>query len=208
MVKPNGQNEADTRARILASARAAFHRAGFDGARTQDIADAAGINKALLHYYFRTKDALFEAVFDDAFRTHFAPVFEMMSATDAPLEEKVRRFTDAYIRVLLLHPYLPGFVIHELNRNPDRMVMIAMGIGRGALNTVFNQLRQGMASGRYRTADPRQLLVTLMGLVLYPFIARPVVSALLQLDERAFHDFVLARKEEIPRQFFAMIQPA
>lgn len=205
MVKPTGQNDADTRDRILAAARLVFHRAGFDGARTQDIADAAGINKALLHYYFRSKDQLFEAVFEDAFRTHFTPVFEMMSVPDAPLEDKIRRFTEAYIHTLLLHPYLPGFVIHELNRNPQRLVALALGTGRGGLNAVFDQLRQGMASGRYRTADPRHLMVTLMGMVLYPFIARPVLSALLHLDERAYHDFMLARKDEIPRQFLAML---
>lgn len=207
MVKPNGKNDAATRDRILAAAREIFHRAGFDGARTQDIADAAGINKALLHYYFRTKDQLFEAVFEDAFRTHFAPIFEMMAAPDAPLDHKIRRFIDTYIHTLLLHPYLPGFVIHEINRNPQRMAVMAMSAGRGALTAVFDQLRQGMASGHLRTTDPRQLMVSLMGMVLYPFIARPILTPMLHLDDRAFHDFVLARKDEVHRQFFAMVSP-
>jgi TetR/AcrR family transcriptional regulator len=207
MVKPTGQNDADTRVRILAAARVVFHRAGFDGARTQDIADAAGINKALLHYYFRTKDQLFESVFEDAFQTHFAPVFKMMSVPDAPLDTTIHRFTEAYIDTLLEHPYLPGFVIHELNRNPQRLVDLALDAGRSGFSAVFDQLRQGMASGIYRTADPRQLMVTLMGMVLYPFIARPILSALMQLDEHAYPDFIRYRKDEIPRQFFALLQP-
>lgn len=81
MVKPNSQQDSDSRARILSAAREVFHRAGFDGARTKDIADAAGINKALLHYYFRSKDDLFEAVFHDAFRTNFQPVIQVMGWT-------------------------------------------------------------------------------------------------------------------------------
>jgi AcrR family transcriptional regulator len=207
MVKPMGQTDTAARARILAAARTIFHRAGFDGARTQDIADAAGINKALLHYYFRTKGQLFDAVFEDAFRTHFEPVFRMMSAADTSLDTKIHRFAEAYIDTLLEHPYLPGFVIHELNRNPDRLVDLAMGAGREGLSAVFDQLRAGMASGIYRTADPRQVMVSLMGMVLYPFVARPILSALMQLDERAYREFVLHRKVEIPRQFFAILQP-
>lgn len=210
MVKPNGQvdtSNPDTRNRILAAAREVFQRSGFDGARTADIADMAGINKALLHYYFRSKDQLFEAVFSDAFATHFAPVLDLLSSPDLTLDEKIRRFVDAYITTLLQHPHLPGFVIHELNRNPQRLVAIATGFGRGALTSFFDQLRQGMVSGRYKTADPRQLMVSLMGMILYPFIARPLIVALFQFDERGFRDFVLTRKLEVPKQFYAMLKP-
>lgn len=205
MVKPNSQNDSDSRERILSAAREVFHRAGFDGARTKDIADAAGINKALLHYYFRSKDDLFEAVFQDAFRTHFQPIIQVMG-TDLPLEEKVTTFVAAYIDTILQHPYIPGFVIHELNRNPQRMANLAVTMNRGAITTFLDQIRQGITSGRYRQMDPRQALASLMSLTLFPFIAAPVIRGMFTLDDPAFHAFILERKQEIPRMFFALLK--
>lgn len=205
MVKPNSQLEPDSRAKILAAAREVFHRAGFDGARTKDIADAAGINKALLHYYFRSKDDLFEAVFRDAFRANFQPIIQVMGM-EIPLEEKVTTFVGAYIDTILQHPYIPGFVIHELNRNPQRMVEMAIVMNRGAINSFLDQIRQGIAAGRYRHMDPRQAFVSLMSLTLFPFIAAPLLKGVFMFDDPAYRTFISERKEEVPRMFFALLK--
>jgi AcrR family transcriptional regulator len=205
MVKPNSQHDSDSRTRILAAAREVFHRAGFDGARTKDIADAAGMNKALLHYYFRSKDELFEAVFQDAFRTNFQPIIQVMGK-ELPLEEKVTTFVSAYIDTILQHPYIPGFVIHELNRNPQRMVDMAVSMNRGSINAFLDQIRQGIASGRYRQMDPRQAFVSLMAITLFPFIAAPLLKGVFSFDDPAYHAFITERKVEIPRMFFALLK--
>lgn len=205
MVNPAFPPQPDSRDKILDAARIVFHRAGFDGARMQDIADGAGINKALVHYYFRSKDELFEAVFQESFRTNFKPIIEVMQL-DLPLEEKVTRFVDAYIRTIQIHPYIPGFVIHELNRNPDRMAAMAVSMNRGAVATFLDQLKQGMDAGLYRPMDPRQALVSLLSMMLFPFIAAPVMKGVFNLDTVAYHHFIEARKADIPRMFFAMIK--
>jgi AcrR family transcriptional regulator len=196
----------DTRQKILNAARIEFHRAGFDGARMQDISDVAGINKALLHYYFKSKDELFEAVFRESFRTHFQPILEVMQM-DLPLEEKVQRFVNAYISTIQIHPYIPGFVIHELNRNPQRMADLAISMNRNAVASFIQQLREGMDAGRYREMDPRQALVSLLSMMLFPFIAAPVVKGIFNLDVVAYHHFIEARKTEIPHAFFALLHP-
>lgn len=188
------------------AARVVFHRAGFDGARMQDIADGAGINKALVHYYFRNKDDLFESVFKESFQTHFKPIIEVMQL-DIPLEEKVTRFVNAYIRTIQIYPYIPGFVIHELNRNPQRMADMAASMNRAAVGAFMQQLREGMDTGRYREMDPRQALVSLLSMMLFPFIAAPVIKGIFNLDVVAYHHFIEARKEEIPRAFFALLKP-
>ncbi len=205
MVKPFPPPSPDSREKILDAARVVFHRAGFDGARMQDIADSARINKALLHYYFRSKDDLFEAVFQESFRTNFLPIIEVMQL-DLPLEEKVTRFVNAYISTIQIHPYIPGFVIHELNRNPDRMAALAVSMNRVAVATFIEQLKQGMEAGLYREMDPRQALVSLLSMMLFPFIAAPVVKGIFNLDVVAYHHFIEARKVEIPRMFFALIK--
>lgn len=206
MVNPLVPTQPDTRQKILDAARIEFHRAGFDGARMQDIADVAGINKALLHYYFKSKDELFEAVFRESFRTHFQPIIEAMQL-DLPLEEKVTRFVNAYISTIQIHPYIPGFVIHELNRNPQRMADFAVSMNRNAVGGFLRQLQDGMDEGRYRVMDPRQAMVTLLSMMLFPFIAAPVVKGMFNLDVVAYHHFIEARKAEIPLAFFALLQP-
>jgi AcrR family transcriptional regulator len=206
MVKPFPPPPPDSREKILDAARVVFHRAGFDGARMQDIADSARINKALLHYYFRSKDDLFEAVFKESFRTNFLPIIEVMQL-DLPLEEKVPRFVNAYISTIQIHPYIPGFVIHELNRNPVRMSELAVSMNRSAVGTFIQQLKEGMDAGRYRQMDPRQAVVSLLSMMLFPFIASPVIKGLFNLDAVAYHQFIEARKEDIPRAFFALLKP-
>lgn len=206
MVNPLYPRWPGTREKILNAARIEFHRAGFDGARMQLIADTAGINKALLHYHYRSKDALFEAVFSEDFRTHFVPIIEVMRL-GLPLEEKVARVVAGYIDTILIHPHLPGFVIHELNRNPERMAGLAISMNRASVGVFLDQLREGMREGRYRDMDPRQAMVSLLSMLLFPFIASPVVKGVFNLDVVAFHEFMKARKDEIPRMFFAILKP-
>ncbi|MCB0436733.1 MAG: TetR/AcrR family transcriptional regulator, partial [Mangrovimonas sp.] len=105
-------------AKILNAAESVFQRKGMDGARMQEIANEAGINKALLHYYFRSKQLLFEAVFKKAFSL-LAPQLNKILNDDSSVEDKIKNFSFNYISFISEHPYLPNFIISELNRNPN-----------------------------------------------------------------------------------------
>jgi TetR/AcrR family transcriptional regulator len=110
-------NDRQTEERIFESATEVFIEKGMDGARMQDIANHAGINKALLHYYYRTKDQLFNAVFEKIATkvfSKFAPVFDK----DLTLEDKIRFFFREHISFLQQNPRLASFVLNEVNRNP------------------------------------------------------------------------------------------
>lgn len=107
----------DTEKKILEAAKEVFQQKGMDGARMQEIANAAGINKAMLHYYFRSKQLLFEAVFKNAFSL-LSPQLNKVLNDDSSIEEKVKSFTHNYISFMKKHPYLPNFIIQESNRNP------------------------------------------------------------------------------------------
>src|ERR1035438_8897932 len=117
-----------TEKKILDAAKIVFLEKGFDGARMQEIADKAKINKALVHYYFRSKDKLFDAIFQEAFQQFLPKVAEVMM-TEKPLFEKIEFFIDTYITMLSKNPHLPGFVMHEINRNPGRIVNIIKSSG-------------------------------------------------------------------------------
>ena len=113
-------NDKLTEEKIFEAATEVFVEKGMDGARMQDIANQAGINKALLHYYYRTKEKLFTAVFEMIARKifrKFAPVFD----ENLSLEDKIRFFFKEHITFLQENPGLPGFILNEVNRHPERI---------------------------------------------------------------------------------------
>ena len=114
------ENDKQTEDKIFEAATEVFINKGMDGSRMQDIANHAGINKSLLHYYFRTKDKLFNAVFEkiaEQLFKRFAPVFDEKLS----LEEKIRFFYREHIEFLKNNPRLPSFILNEINRNPERI---------------------------------------------------------------------------------------
>ena len=114
MVKPKSKTSSgrdrDTEQRILDAAHAVFIRRGTAGARMQEIAEEAGVNKALLHYYFRTKSRLAEAVFQRVAVRLFPPVIEILGS-DAEIEDKVARVIALELDVLSRSPYAPAYVL-------------------------------------------------------------------------------------------------
>lgn len=186
---------------ILTAARTVFHRSGYDGARMQEIADEAGINKALLHYYYRSKDKLFEAVFQEAFIETLSPIIAIMTS-EVPLEEKIPLLVDTYVDKLNENPYLPPFVIQELNRSPERILKLATSANVIKASVLIGQIEEGIARGKYRKVDPKHALANLIGMIIFPFVARPLLQFALGLTDEGFAAFLQERKKEIPAAFF------
>lgn len=187
----------DTEKKILEAARRVFHRRGFAGARMQDIADEAGINKALLHYYFRNKEQLFNVVFREALAA-LLPVIRQILLSDMPLEEKIEQFVHRYIDVLAEHPYVPAFVLHEINMHPDRLTSI---LPPGAVDipaVLEQQLRAAARKGSISPIPPRQFVASLIGLCVFPFAARPLLQTALRIDgDEEFAAFLEERKKTL-----------
>ena len=211
MVKPAGQRrDEDAERRILDAADAVFVRRGTDGARMQEIADEAGVNKALLHYYFRTKQALSEAVFKRA-ASAFVPAIFQILASDAPLETKIDEFVDTYLEQLARRPYLPGYIIGELTHHPDRLIALFTALTEGAARRVVRKLRQQIRDrvqqGTLAPVTAEQFLVTLLGSCVFPFAARPMIIAVLDLGPRGFDRFIAQRRKELPMFLKRAMQP-
>lgn len=208
------QRDVATEDRILEAARVVFIRQGTAGARMREIAEEAGVNQALLHYYFRSKDNLAEAVFQQAARRLFPPVIALLGS-DASLEEKVERVVEHELRVLLENPFLPGYVLAELNQNPDRarqLVEALMGVRvEGFAPQVFEklaaQIGERVAAGEMRPITADQFMMNLLSLCVFPFAARPMFCALLQLDADGFAGMIQRRKEALAPFFLAALRP-
>ncbi|HET9824983.1 MAG TPA: TetR/AcrR family transcriptional regulator [Chitinophagaceae bacterium] len=196
MVKKKDQS---TEEKIVAAARKVFVLKGLAGARMQDIADEAGINKALLHYYFRSKEKLFEMVFMEAAQKLF-PKINFIFESNMPLFEKIEHFADEYISVMVENPYLPSFVLNEMNRDPDSFFkMLNDKFGFPDPSLFLKQIEKEIKKGTIKRIDPVQLLMNMLSLCIFPFMARPIFRLRLGLDESQFRGFMERRKKEVPR---------
>ncbi len=190
--------EKETDERIYEAARDIFHERGFDGARMQEIADRAGINKALLHYYYRSKDLLFEKVYQAAAKKLF-PSIVMSLRGDDPLPLKVRQFVSGYIDTLRDNPYMPGFILHELNRNPERLKNFLPKMMEQMIGPFLREIDTEIGSGRLPFKDARHFIVSMFSLCVFPFVARPMLQSVLGFDDQEFNQFLTERKDEIPK---------
>lgn len=204
----------ETEDRILDAAHAVFLRSGTSGARMQEIADEAGVNKALLHYYFRSKQRLAEAVFRRAAQRLFPPVLAIL-VSDAALEAKVRRAVEHLLSVLSEAPDLPGYVLSEMHHHPERFEQLIESLSGVAprefapriVGRLEVQIDEEVRAGRIRPIAPEQFLVNLVSLCIYPFAARPMLEVLVGGGGERFDAFIEDRKRSLPDFFLNALRP-
>lgn len=214
--RAGASRDSDTELRILGAAHAVFVRRGTAGARMQEIADEAGVNKALLHYYFRSKSRLAEAVFQRVAVGVFGRL-RQVGTSDAPLEAKVRRIIAIYLEQLSKMPFLPGYVISEINQHPERAAQFVETLSAGSaaggggpavfVDALQKQIDASVKSGVMRAIPARQFLANLISLCVFPFAAKPMLCAVLRLDDRGFRDFIEERKVALPKFFLDALRP-
>ncbi len=186
----------DTEGQILNAAKNVFQKKGMDGARMQEIADEAGINKAMLHYYYRSKQLLFEAVFSNAFSL-LAPQLNKILNDDSSIEEKVKNFTHNYISFIIKHPYLPNFIIQELNRNPKFFEKIQQNAAFPTLEKFKNQVNEEVEKDILKPINGEQLFINIISLNIFPFVATPLIKGFLKIDDKGFKQLMEQRKTAV-----------
>jgi len=196
IVKMAKTKDENTEAQILDAAKNIFQSKGMDGARMQEIADKAGINKAMLHYYYRSKQLLFEAVFHHAFSL-LAPQLNTILNDDSSIEDKIRNFTSNYISFIMKHPYLPNFVIQELNRNPDFILKLKDNKGFPNLEKFKKQVALEVDNGLIKPISAEQLFINILSLNIFPFVAKPLIMAFTKTDDTAYKQLIENRKTEV-----------
>ncbi len=194
-----------TEEKIYEAARRIFILKGMDGARMQEIADEAGMNKALLHYYFRSKENLFKGVFKDTFTKFFLKVKDTL-ISDASAKEKLIVFIDNYIDLIMANPYVPQFIINEINRDPKvlKTLMFESGIEPQKILELFFDKVQANNLSKY---DPRHIVISLLGMLIFPFVARPLLQMVYFNDNHeAYNQFLNERKEVVKNMILKFIE--
>ena len=189
-------NSQHTEDKILDAAREIFHKKGFNGARMQEIADLAGINKSLLHYYFRSKDALFEKVFTETFAL-IANKMNEIFLSEMTLMSKIGIFVNFYFNFISGHSYIVQFVINALQDKPERLrdIILKQNVTPELLlETIRKQLKEEMGLD----IDPLHIYVNILGLVIFPVIARPLIQSIFAIPDDRMSIFYDQRKKIVP----------
>lgn len=194
-----------TEEKIFNAARIVFQKKGFAGARMQEIADEAGINKAMLHYCFKNKQLLFQAVFMNAFG-QLAPQINAIFNSDEMVFAKIEKFTDSYISFVIDNPYLPSFVIQEMNNNPEFVMSFLNHENRPDPKLLISQIEKEIATGIIKPLNPKQLLLDIFSMTVFPFAAQMMVKGILKITDSEFNELMEERKTSIAKQIINSIK--
>ncbi|HMT73525.1 MAG TPA: TetR/AcrR family transcriptional regulator [Chitinophagaceae bacterium] len=199
------QADTPTEERILAAARKVFIAHGLTGARMQEIADEAGINKALLHYYFRSKEKLFETILTETMQS-FLPRINAIFTSELPVEEKIAAFCSEYIDKMLDNPFIPLFVVNEINNQPDDFFKKIWGGKKPDVGILVKQLEAAAKEKMIRPVSPVQLILNIMSMCVFPFVAKPMFQKVMGISDKQFRLLMEERKKEIPAFIMAALR--
>jgi len=196
MVKTK-KTDLQTQERIFKAATEVFEEKGFAAARMQEIADRAEINKALLHYYFRSKELLFEAVFQVLLKKMFEKILSVFMM-DISFEKKIKLYYEEHINILIKNPNLPLFLLNEISHNPELVQGIRETLRYSEMrDVIYKQHSRELRKYGIKKGELPQLMVTVVSMAIFPFAARNVMKMMMEQlgDNKSFNNFMQARKD-------------
>jgi len=189
-----------TEEKILRAAEKVFMEKGFTGTRMQAVADEANINKAMLHYYFRSKEKLFRVILTNVINEVLPTMIRSLDS-DKDVRNKLHDLVRNHTALLINRPHLPMFVMHELSQNQGKFVtdLALQGNAQPVMLAFFQQVIEAGEKGEIYPITPVQLLLHVMSLTVFPFIAKPMVSSIANLPGELFQQVLKERTEEVIR---------
>lgn len=179
--------------KLKEAARKIFTQKGFAATRTRDIADEAGLNLALLNYYFRSKEKLFEIIMIEKLQQLFGIIIPLANDPSTSLDDKLKAIASEYIDMLSANDNLPLFILNEIRSNPERFVS-KMQIEKIFSDSVMvKQIKE-----KRPDINPLHFVINILGMVVFPFIAKPILITSGQADNKAFGVLINERKKLIP----------
>lgn len=189
--------ETDNERLILEAAEAEFLEKGYGKSRTTEIAKRAGVNHAMLHYYFRTKENLFEVVFQKKAKL-MSEVLFLTFNQDLPFLEKIKKGIEEHFDLLVLNKKLPTFIFSEI-MSDENLKNLFINIIKDKAEMLFKSLKQEIENevkmGRIRYINPYDLLFSIVSLNIFVFIGEPIISSIRKFDEKQFTKFLEQRKQ-------------
>lgn len=191
------KQDSNTEEKIILAAEKVFIENGMAGARMQQIADEAGINKALLHYYYRSKEKLFDIVFKTAIKMLVPNLVNAYKSGDGDFFTRLRKFIDSYITIIEKNPHIPAFVIHEVNHRPDQLTNMHAELNVD-ISFIINDINAAIDAGEIRPINPYDLMINVISLTIFPVVARPMVTGIIfKGDKKGYKEFMKHRRNVV-----------
>ncbi len=191
-------SEKDTELKIKEAAKKVFQEKGFAATKTRDIAEAADINLALLNYYFRSKKNLFDIIMLETLQTFFSGLLSVLDDEKSSLKDKVTVFVNHYMDLLTENQNMAAFILNSVRENPDDYIKKVGLLDKAKTSVFVKQFNEGVAKGEIPPINPIHFMLNLVGLIVFPFIAQPIVSVALETPKETFYDVIQERRKLIP----------
>jgi TetR/AcrR family transcriptional regulator len=195
----------NTEQKIFEAARKVFIKKGLNGARMQEIADEAGINKALLHYYFRSKDQLFYAIFQEAFKTMIPFVSELFNS-DISFEKKIFRLSEKYYDILNSNRHIPLFVLNEIQQHPEKASKLLDLHQIVDMVKLTAQIKIEFGLMSIDENFVRQSFINFLSNMIFPFVGRPIIQFNMKMTDVEYEYFLKERITLIPAIFISTLK--
>lgn len=190
--------DTSTEEKIKEAARKVFIQKGFAATRTRDIADEAGINLALLNYYFRSKQRLFEIIMTETLEAFMKRIVTVLNDEKSSLEDKIGEIASKYIDMLIEVPEIPTFVLSEIRSHPEKFIH-KLPIKEVLDKSIFyKQYAKAIKEGKVQELNPIHFMMNMFALIVFPFIAKPMIEQNIGLGKAEFEKLMLERKKMVP----------
>jgi TetR/AcrR family transcriptional regulator len=188
---------------IKDTAKKIFFKEGKLHATTQDIADAAGINRASIHYYYRSRKHLFDKVFEEAMMEFHAKLTTVIGQPEeVPFRTLIENLIGFLFERSLEHPFLELFLVAELNTNPEMKPPLLPREPAERRALLREYIAAEVAAGTMKPIEPEHFIVNLMSLTSFPFMAKPIVKNAIGVSEEEYAKFIAERKDVVLKQIF------
>ena len=201
VAKKKAEPDSSTEDKIKEAATRVFIKKGYSATRTRDIAEEAGINLALLNYYFRSKEKLFDLIMFEKVQKFFGVLGPVANNPDTSLQEKIEAIASLYVDLLLLNPDLPIFVLSELRSRPEHFEKLVQKTNILKDSVLLSQLQE-----KRPEVNPLQFIPTILGIAIYPFIMRPILQGLGGMSDKQFTTMMMERKTLVPAWIKAILK--
>ena len=192
------ETNASTEQKIKEAARVVFTRKGYAATRTRDIAEESGFNLALINYYFRSKEKLFDIIMLEAIQTFISSINGILNDQATTLQEKIEILIDHYIDMLIENPDLPIFILNGVNANPQMMVEKLGFTQKREDLYIVKQFGEFVASGKLKGVNPIHMILNLISMTVFPFVGSPMVKNRFGLATEEYTGLMIERKKLIP----------
>jgi AcrR family transcriptional regulator len=191
------QTKLSTEQKIIAAAKRVFTKKGYSATRTRDIATEAGINLALLNYYFRSKEKLFELIMFESAGRFFLSIKSILNDASTDLQTKVELLASHYTELLIQEPNFPIFILSEIQANPERLIHKLEAIQQLPQSVFMAQLKKELKNNRNKL-HPMHFVINLMSLMVFPYVVKPMMMQMFAGEENHYTALMLERKNQIP----------